>query len=112
MNAEFDAIEEEIEQLHERIAGYRRAIALSRGAIVVAAVALGIVVLLAPAYRTPAFVLGAIAAMIGGTVWYGASTASRTQAEARLAAADARRSALLDAVVARNGWQQASGALH
>ncbi len=112
MDAEFDAIEEEIEQLRERIAGCRRAIALSRGAIAIAAVALGLVILVAPAYRTPALVLSAIAAMIGGTVWSGASAASRAQAEALLAAADARRGALLDAVVARNGWQEASTALH
>ena len=78
----------------------------------IAVVALAFVTLVAPAYRTPAIVLGTIAAMIGGTVWWGTSASSREQADAALAQAEGRRDTLLDAVVARNGWRGTSTTLH
>lgn len=112
MDAEFDEIEREIEELHERIGGCRRAIVLARGALVIAFAALALVILVAPAYRTPAVVLGTIATMIGGTVWWGTSASSREQAETALAAAEARRDTLFDAVVTRNGWRETSTTLH
>ena len=50
--------------------------------------------------------IAALTAMIGGTVWAGASRTSGEELDARLAEAEARKAALFDEVARRNGWPQ------
>jgi hypothetical protein len=46
----------------------------------------------------PVHIVGAIAAMLGGTVLFGSNSSTRKQTEAALAAAEARRSELIDQI--------------
>ncbi len=67
---------------------------------------------LAASYRTAPVILGAVTAMIGGTVWSGASRSSREEVRGRLAAAEDVKSKLIDEVAARNGWRDLTPTVH
>ena len=109
--AAFDALDEEIAELEAATASCRRAIAASRAAIVAGGLAL-VLSLPLPPLRTPTIALTALAAMIGGLVWAGASKTSREELDARLADAEARKTALFDHVAASNGWRDATPTVH
>ena len=111
MDAAFDALDAEIADLADARAGCRRAIVASRAALIGGAAAL---VLSWPivALREPTILLAALTAMIGGTVWAGASKSSGEEIDARLAAAEARKAALIDRVAAANGWRDMTSTVH
>lgn len=109
---EFDGIDGQIEALQERLDGCRQAMALSRAAIVVSILTIGLVLTVAGNWRTPAVVFSAIAAAIGGTVWLGASRSSRDETAEKLAALDRAKAQMIDEVAARNGWRDLTPTLH
>ncbi len=104
-DAQLDEVERRIENLRDALEGCRQAILLSRAAAWLGIVALAFVFTVAGSYRTAPVVFGALTAIIGGTVWSGASRSSRDEAGTSLAAAEARKAALIDEVAARNGWR-------
>ena len=106
--ADFESIDHRIEALQDRLDGYRRATALSRGTIVVSVLALVLVLTVAGTYRTPTIVFSAFAALIGGTVWLGANRTSIEEANGELASLDAEKSRMIDRVAADNGWRDTS----
>ncbi len=108
----FEEIEQQIEALHERLDSCRQAIALSRAAIYAGGVILLLVLTVAGSYRTPVIVFGAITALLGGTVWFGANTSTRADVEGRLADAEALKARLFDDVAARNGWSEMTPTVH
>jgi hypothetical protein len=85
---------------------------VSRAAIYAGGAVLSLVLTVAPAYRTPTAVIGAITAVIGGTVWLGANGSSRAEAQAELAAAEAIKTQMFDEVAARNGWRELTPTVH
>ena len=107
----FDDLDARIEDLHAKIAGCRQTIVVSRAAVGLGALALLAAVLLY-AWRTPPVILAAIAAMVGGVVWGGASGASREGFMAELADAEAEKARLIDEVAARNGWRDLTPTVH
>ena len=109
---EFDGIDGQIEALQDRLEGCRQAMALSRAAIVVSILTIGLVLTVAGNWRTPAVVFSAIAAAIGGTVWLGASRSSRDETAEKLAALDRAKARMIDEVAARNGWRDLTPTLH
>ena len=111
-DAQLDEVERRIEELRGTLEGCSRAILAARAGVWLGVAALALVFTLAGAYRTAPVVFGAITAMVGGTVWSGASRSSRDEAYAALAAAEARRSALIDEVAARNGWRGSPPTVH
>ena len=110
--SEFEAIDRQIEDLQDKVDGCRQAMMLSRAAIVGAAVAFVLVLTVAGSYRTPTVVFSAIAAMIGGTVWFGANTSSLREAEDALRALDAIKNRMIDQVAADNGWRDLTPTVH
>ena len=111
VDAEFEDLEAEIADLEAELAACRRGAFVARGAIIVGGIVLAASIFLY-ALRTAPFAFGAIAAMIGGTVWAGASKSSREEIEARLAAAQVRNAALFDRVAAENGWRDTTPTVH
>ena len=110
--ARFEEIDRQIEALHERLDSCRQALVLSRAAIWIGGIVLVLVLTVAGSYRTPAIVFGAITAVLGGTVWFGANTSSRGDVEDEIAAAEARKARLFDEVAARNGWVDMTPSVH
>ena len=110
--AEFDAIDRQIDELQDRLESCRQAMALSRAAVIVSLVTLALVLTVAEDWRTPAVVFSAIAAAIGGTVWLGASRTSRDETTEKLAALDRTKARLIDEVAARNGWRDLTPTVH
>lgn len=108
----FDDIEAEIEALQARLDAYHQAMVLARVAIWVGGIALGLVLTVAGGFRTPPVVFGAITAVLGGTVWFGATSSSRAEVENEMADAEARKARLFDAVAARNGWVDMTPTVH
>ena len=111
VDAAFETIEAEIADIVEARAGCRRAIITSKAAVIGGALALALSLPIA-ALRTPTIALAAITAMIGGTVWAGASKSSGDEIDVRLAEADARKAALIDRVAAANGWPDLTPTVH
>lgn len=112
VDAQFDRIEQETEALRDHLATCIRGILLSRIALWG-----GLLVLLAaftilPSLATPTIVFGAIAASIGGVVWYGANKSTRDDLQARLVEIDSRKAGLFDQVAARNGWRDLTPTIH
>lgn len=112
VDAEFDAIEQEIDALQDELDTCRRAIVVSRAAIWLGLLTIVLGLTVVAALRTPTIFLGAIAAVIGGIVWFGANTSTREELEGRLAAVNARKSRLFDEVAARNGWHDMTATIH
>lgn len=108
----FEQIELQIETLQERLDTCRQAMTLSRAAIYGGALVLLLVLTVAGSYRTPPVVFGAITAVLGGTVWFGANTSSRADVESQLADAEAAKARLFDEVAARNGWPDMTPTVH
>lgn len=108
----FDQIDREIAALLDRLETYRQAIILSRAAIWIGGGVLCLILTVAGTYRTPVIVFGAITALLAGTVWFGATTSSRADAEAALAEAEARKARLFEEVAARNGWVDMTPTVH
>ena len=110
-DAAFAAVDDEIADLLDARDGCRRAIVVSRVAVVG-----GTLVLVSsfwlPALSAPTVLIAALTAMIGGTVWAGASKSSGEEIDARLADAEARKAALIDRVAAANGWRDMTFTVH
>ena len=111
VDAAFETIDTEIADLVEARAGCRRAVVASRAAVIGGAMALALSLPIA-SLRTPVIALAAITAMIGGTVWAGASKSSGEELDARLARAEARKGALIDRIAAANGWRDITPTVH
>ncbi len=111
-DAQLDEADRRIEALRDALESCRQAILLGRAAMWLGGIALVLVFTVAGAYRTAPVVLGAITAIIGGTVWSGASRSSRDEIGAALAAMEARKSQLIDRVAARNGWRDLTPTVH
>lgn len=103
--AEFDAIDEQIEALHERLESCRKSMALSRVAVGISLVTLVLLVTVTGFWRAPVVMLSAITGAIGGLVWLGASRTSRDETTEGLAALDRSKARLIDEIAARNGWR-------
>ena len=112
VDAQFAQIDEEIESVHDQLETCRRAILGSRAAIWLGGLTLVLGLFFVRALQSPTILFGAIAAMIGGTVWFGANTSTRADLEQRLAALEARKASLFDAVAARNGWRDMTTTIH
>ena len=109
---DFDTIDAEIEVLHDRIESCRKAMTVSRAAIVASFVTLCIVMTIAEGWRTPMVVFSAIAGLMGGIVWLGASRTTHDEAREALASLDLTRSRMIDEVAARNGWRDLTPTVH
>ena len=112
MSGAFEAIDRQIAEAQDRIEECRRAIAASRAVALAGAVVLVLALTLVAALRTPTAVFAAVAAVLGGTVWLGASTASLREAEANRAVLCAARERMIDEVTARNGWRDLTPTVH
>ena len=110
--ADFDEIDQQIEELQAKLDGCRQAMVLSRAAIVVAGSVIALVSTFVGSYRTPMVVFSAFAAMIGGTVWLGASKTSLEEARDRLATLEATKNRMIDRVAAENGWRDMTSTVH
>ena len=109
---EFEAIDQVIEALEDERDTCRRAIVVSRAAIGLGLLTLVCAFTVITELRSPTVVFGAIAAVIGGTVWFGANKSSREEIDARLAAVNARKARLFDVIAARNGWRDITTTIH
>ena len=107
----FEALDAEIADLLDARAGCRRAIVASRVALIGGAAVLVLSVWLR-ALSAPTMLIAALTAMLGGTVWAGASKSSGEEIDARLADAEARKGALIDRVAAANGWRDPTPTMH
>ncbi len=110
--ADFEAIDRQIEDVQHKVETCRQAMTLSRVAIIGAAVVFTLVLTIAGSYRTPSVVFSAVAVMIGGTVWLGASKSSLAEAEDELAALDVTKNRMIDKVAAENGWRDLTSTRH
>jgi hypothetical protein len=110
--AELDAIETQIEDLQHELESCRKAMLVSRIAIVGGALVLAAVLTVAGAYRTPAIVFSAFAATIGGIIWLGASKSSSDEKRDALATLDAAKNRMIDRVAAENGWRDMTPTVH
>ena len=109
--AAFDALDDEIAALIEARVRCRKAILVSRAAVVGGALALALSLPFA-ALRAPMIALAALTAVIGGMVWAGASKTSSEELDTSLAEAEARKAALFDEVATRNGWRDLTPTVH
>jgi hypothetical protein len=112
VDAQFEQIDAEIETLHDELESCRRAILGSRAAIWLGAATILLGLLLVRQLRTPTILFSALTAVIGGTVWFGASRSTREDIERRLADLESRKATLFDAVAARNGWRDMTTTIH
>ncbi len=110
--AEFETIDRQIEDLQARVDGCRQAMILSRAAMIAALITLGLVLTVAGTFRTPTVVFSAVAAIIGGLVWLGASRSSLQEAADELAALDAVKNRMIDKVATENGWRDMTPTVH
>ncbi len=108
----FEEIDRRIEILQDKLEGCRQALLLARAAIWGGGFVLVLILTIAGTYRTPTVVAGAIAALLGGTVWFGSNVATREETEAELADAEAAKARLFDEVAARNGWRDLTPSVH
>lgn len=108
----FDDIDRQIENLLEHQERCRKAMLASKLAMLGAFATLAIVLTVAGGWRTPPVVFGAIAAMIGGLVWLGASKSSNDEIADELATLDAHKSEMIDRVAERNGWRDMTPTVH
>ena len=81
VDGQFESLEQEIERLRDALDTCRRAILGARVALWGGAATLLAAFTLLRSLDTPTVVFGAIAAMIGGTVWYGANKSTREDLE-------------------------------
>ena len=112
VDGQFDRIEQEIESLRDDLETCHRAITGSRVAIWGGAVVLIAAFTIVRSLETPTVIFGAIAAIIGGIVWYGANKSTREGLEERIADVESRKSGLFDSVAARNGWRDLTPTIH
>ena len=112
MATDFDAIDRQIEELQAKLDGCRQAMTLSRVAIGGAVLVIALVLTVAGSYRTPTVVFSAIASMIGGTVWYGASRSSLEEAREQMTTLEATKNRMIDRVAAENGWRDMTTTVH
>ncbi len=112
LSIDFEAIDRRIEARQERLESCRQGMALSRAAVAVSLGVLVLVLTLATSYRTPTVVFSAFAALVGGTVWLGASRTSLRETLDELADLDAEKSRMIDRVAARNGWRDMTPTVH
>ena len=110
-DAAFEAVDAEIADLLDERAGCRRAILASRVAVIGGTLVL-VLSFWVRALGAPTTLIAALTAMIGGTVWGGASKSSGEEIDARLADAEARKAALIDRVAAANGWRDLTSTVH
>ena len=110
--ADFETIDRHIEDLQAKIENCRQAMILSRAAIFGAAALLALVLIVVTSYRTPTVVFSAVATMIGGVVWLGASKSSLQDAHDELATLDATKNRMIDQVAADNGWRDITPTVH
>ena len=90
-------IESDIEQLAKTLDGCRKAMLLSKVAI--AAGGIWILAYFLGAIRfDPATMIGAIAAVIGGVVFFGSNSSTSKQATAAMKAAERHRAELIDKI--------------
>ena len=104
-------IESDIERLAKTLDGCRKAMLLSKVAI--AAGGVWILAYFLGAIRfDPTTVIGAIAAVIGGVVFFGSNSSTSKQATAAMKAAETRRAELIDMIdpravgMSRDGLQR------
>ena len=109
---ELAAIEAELDDLGERIALCRQAMLLSRIAASLGLAVFVAVLLFVPAYRTAPVLLLAFTAVLGGTVWLGATKSTRDELRGQQTEAEARKGGLFDVVAARNGWADVAQTRH
>jgi len=97
LSDQISRIESDIEQLAKTLDGCRKAILLSKVAI--AAGGMWILAYFLGAIRfDPTTVIGAIAAVIGGVVFFGSNSSTSKQATAAMKAAETRRAELIDMI--------------
>ena len=97
LSDQISRIESYIEQLAKTLDGCRKAILLSKVAI--AAGGMWILAYFLGAIRfDPTTVIGAIAAVIGGVVFFGSNASTSKQAMAAMKAAETRRAELIDMI--------------
>jgi hypothetical protein len=89
------SLEERIEDLSESLERCRKLAVAARVAIAAGAVLLALIVIGAIRFA-PLNLLGAIAAVMGGIVLYGSNSSTWKETAAAIAAAEARRSELID----------------
>lgn len=112
IDAQFDAIEQEIEAIQDGLETCRRAIVASRAAIWLGGLTIVLALTVISALLTPIVLFAAITAMIGGTVWFGANKSTREELQSRLASVNQRKAQLFDVVAARNGWRDMTSTIH
>jgi hypothetical protein len=100
LREQIQKLENRIEQLAEAIEGCRKLVLLSKiaiavGGIVAVAMALGLI------WFDPAFMIGAITAVIGGAVLLGSNSSTWDEKAAALQAAEAERAALISEIAPR-----------
>jgi hypothetical protein len=90
-------LEEEIEQLAETLERCRKLVLMAKVAIVIGAIL--IVAMTLGAIRSDAMaMIGAIAAVVGGTVVYGSNASTAKQTADAMKAAEARRAELIGSI--------------
>jgi len=97
LSDQISRIESDIERLAKTLDGCRKAILLSKVAI--AAGGMWMLAYFLGAIRfDPTTVIGAIAAVIGGVVFFGSNSSTSKQAMAAMKAAETRRAELIDMI--------------
>ena len=97
LSDQISRIESDIERLAKTLDGCRKAILLSKVAI--AAGGMWILAYFLGAIRfDPTTVIGVIAAVIGGVVFFGSNSSTSKQATAAMKAAETRRAELIDMI--------------
>ena len=100
LSDQISRIESDIERLAKTLDGCRKAMLLSKVAIV--AGGMWILAYFLGAIRfDPTTVIGAIAAVIGGVVFFGSNSSTSKQATAAMKAAETRRAELIDMIEPR-----------
>ena len=91
------SLEAQIEELAETIESCRKIIVISKAVIAVGGMLI-VTVTLGVVRFDPAVMIGAIAAVIGGTVVFGSNTSTSKQTTAAMKAAEARRAELISRI--------------
>jgi hypothetical protein len=93
-------LEARIEELAEAAEGCRKIILISKAAIAVGAI-LGLVIMLGAIRFEPMALIGAIAAVIGGTVLLGSNSSTLAEMTAAMKTAETQRAELIDRIELR-----------
>ena len=105
-------LEDEIEDSGRTIERCRKIILVSKAAIVIGAILI-VAMMLGLMTFDPMAMIGALAAMIGGTVVFGSNTSTLQQTAAAMQAAEALRAELIGKidlrVVGNGGWKGTQG---